>query len=104
MPIAIADMRWGIFASRARLITVANACSRMRKSLSVISVSFQKKLWRPCTHSKYETITPPALQRMSGMTNISSQRWKRITSASGVVGPFAASARMRHWSRPALRG
>ena len=55
-----------------------------------------QKACSPCTHSKYETITPPALQRMSGITKTSSQRWSRIRSASGVVGPFAASARMRH--------
>ena len=34
---------------------------------------------------------------MSGMTKISSQRSSRIRSASGVVGPLAPSARMRHF-------
>ena len=32
------------------------------------------------------------------LTNTSSQRWSRSRSASGVVGPFAPSARMRHLS------
>ncbi len=43
-----------------------------------------------CTHSKYETVTPPALQRKSGMSK--TLFLNRMSSASGVVGPFAASA------------
>src|SRR5262245_58552341 len=74
----------------------------MRKSLSVTSLSDQRNACRPCTHSKYETMTPPALQRMSGITNTSSQRWSRTRSASGVVGPLAPSARIRHLSWPAF--
>src|SRR5437016_14315155 len=31
------------------------------------SCSFQKKPWRSCTHSKYETVTPPAFARISGI-------------------------------------
>ena len=52
----------------------------------------------PPYSAEYETITLPALQRMSGITNISSQRVSRTRSASGVVGPLAASARIRHLS------
>ena len=53
---------------------------------------------RSCTHSKYDTVTPPALQRMSGMTKMSDPA--RMSSASGSVGPFAPSARMRHSAGP----
>lgn len=45
----------------------------------------------------------PELQRISGKTKISSPRVCRIASASGVVGPFAPSARTRHLSCPAFR-
>ncbi len=84
-----------IFCFRLIVSVCMNDVSRMRNSLSITSVSVQKKLCKSCTHSKYETITPPALHRMSGIMKISG-RWSRIASASGVVGPFAASARMRH--------
>src|SRR5207248_374726 len=47
-------------------------------------------------------LTPPALHRISGSTKISSRRWSRTASASGVVGPLAPSARMRHFSLRAL--
>lgn len=48
-------------------------------------------------HSKYETVTPPALMYKSGMT--SRLRDWRILSAAGVVGPFAPSAMIyRKWS------
>src|SRR5579875_2461760 len=39
---------------------------------------------------KYETVTPPELQRKSGITNTPFSA--SILSASGVVGPFASSA------------
>src|ERR1022692_4230171 len=54
------------------------------------SISVQKKPYRSCTHSKYDTVTPPALHRMSGMT--STPRANNSLSAPGVVGPLAASA------------
>src|SRR2546426_6975209 len=38
----------------------------------------------PWTHSKYETMTPPAFARMSGITV--TPRSRRIATASGVVG------------------
>src|ERR1035438_8625495 len=54
------------------------------------SISVQKKPYRSCTHSKYDTVTPPALHRMSGIT--STPRANNSLSAPGVVGPLAASA------------
>ncbi len=42
-----------------------------------------------CSHSKYETVTPPALARTSGMTSIFLAN--NILSASGVVGPLPIS-------------
>ena len=61
----------------------------MSRSFEFTSGSFQKYSWRPCTHSKYETTTPPALARMSGRT--STPLSSRISSAAGVIGPFAPS-------------
>ena len=40
----------------------------MSFSCSFTSSSFQKYSWRPWTHSKYETTTPPAFARTSGRT------------------------------------
>jgi len=42
-----------------------------------------------CTCSKYEQVTPPALAKKSGIKKIFFSLM--IASASGVVGPFAAS-------------
>jgi hypothetical protein len=42
------------------------------------------------SHSKNDTVTPPAFMYRSGMTRI--LRSIRILSAAGVVGPLAASA------------
>ena len=47
------------------------------------------KFIRFCTHSKYDVVTPPALHRISGNTGIC--LFNSILSASGVVGPLAAS-------------
>src|ERR1044071_554764 len=52
-------------------------------SRALISAASQKKFSRSWTHSKYETVTPPALARMSGTTRTPASR--RIRSASGVV-------------------
>src|SRR5260363_242283 len=60
-------------------------CSRRR----LISVSVQKKLEKSCTHSKEETVTPPAFAITSGITRMPFAF--RISSAVGVVGPLAAS-------------
>ena len=43
-----------------------NARVTMSFSFAFTSSSFQKYSWSPCTHSKYETTTPPAFARMSG--------------------------------------
>ena len=66
-----------------------NARVTMSFSFAFTSASFQKYSWRPCTHSKYDTTTPPAFARMSGRT--STPLSSRISSAAGVVGPFAPS-------------
>ena len=70
------------------------------KASSILSVSFERISSRPqnrrpmsCTHSKYETVTPPAFVRMSGRTGM--PRAARIASASIEVGPFAPSATSR---------
>jgi len=69
-------------------------------SFELTSSSLHRKCCRLCSHSKYETVTPPAFARMSGTTKI--PRSARIESASRSVGPFAASTRMRHWTRAAF--
>src|SRR5207237_9372007 len=72
----------------------------MSDSLSRISSRSQKSRPRSCTHSKYETVTPPAFARMSGTTGI--PRSPRISSASIVVGPFAPSTTSVACTRPAF--
>src|SRR5260370_22329721 len=52
---------------------------------------------RSCTHSKYEVVTPPALARISGITNTFFSA--RISSATAVVGPLAPSHRILHLIR-----
>jgi hypothetical protein len=64
------------------------------------SSSVQKKCCRLCTHSKYDTVTPPALARMSGTTKM--PRSRRISSAARSVGPFAPSTTILQRSRSAL--
>jgi hypothetical protein len=49
----------------------------MSFSFAFTSASFQKYSWRPCTHSKYETTTPPAFARMSGRTSTPLSRGSR---------------------------
>ena len=60
----------------------------------------QKKRPMSCTHSKYDTVTPPAFVRMSGSTGI--PRSRKIASASSEVGPLAPSAIMRAFTRGAF--
>src|SRR2546428_5972072 len=72
----------------------------MCSSCSFTTDSFQKYPWRSCTHSKYEVVTPPALHKISGITN--TRLSARISSAAAVVGPFAPSARIRHFTRLAF--
>src|SRR5215469_165573 len=62
----------------------------VRSRYWLTSFSVQKKPYRSCTHSKYDTVTPPALQRMFGITRM--PRSNISLSAPGVVGPLAASA------------
>ena len=65
-----------------------NARVTMSFSFAFTSSSFQKYSWSPCTHSKYETITPPAFARMSG--RIRTPFCSRISSAAGRDGPVRA--------------
>ena len=69
-------------------------------SRAFTSSSFQKYSCRPCTHSKYETTTPPALASTSGRTT--TPRSSRMSSAAGVTGPFAPSAIMRAFTSAAF--
>src|SRR2546422_901978 len=69
-------------------------------SRALIVASRQNRFCRSCTHSKYDTVTPPALHRMSGMRKTPLSL--RMRSASGLVGPFAASATIRALMRGAL--
>ena len=79
-----------VVCSLSRVAHVSlNARVTMSFSFAFTSASFQKYSWRPCTHSKYETTTPPAFARMSGRTRTPLS--SRISSAAGVTGPFAPS-------------
>ena len=78
----------------------SNARTTMSFSFAFTSYSFQKYSWRPCTHSKYETTTPPALASTSGRTR--TPRSSRISSAAGVTGPLAPSQIIRALTRGAL--
>src|SRR5216683_3139317 len=69
--------------------TSENARDRIAFSFWLTSCSDQKKDCRSCTHSKYDTVTPPALARMSGTRKM--PRSRKMASASGVVGPLAPS-------------
>src|SRR3989454_5474717 len=70
--------------------TRLNALTMMPSSFSSTSFFVQKNSDRFCTHSKYDTVTPPPLAKMSGITRM--PRLCKMSSASGVVGPFAPSA------------
>ena len=80
--------------------TRSKAVAIFSSSRDRISSRSQKKRPMSCTHSKYETVTPPAFVRMSGSTWM--PRSARISSASGDVGPFAPSARSCAWIRGAF--
>src|SRR5438270_697356 len=73
----------------------------MSFSFALTSSSFQKYSWRPCTHSKYETTTPPAFARMSGRT--STPRSSRISSAAGAVAEALDGDPQPREARPLLR-
>ncbi len=69
--------------------TASYAAPRVCTSSSSTRSAVQRNCWRFCTHSKYETVTPPALARMSGITGM--PRSFRSWSATGVMGAFAPS-------------
>src|SRR6266550_648719 len=73
-----------LVAWRSRVSHVSsNARTEMSCSFSLTSSSFQKYSWRPCTHSKYETTTPPPFASTSG--RITTPASSRMSSACGVV-------------------
>ena len=80
--------------------TRSNASIIFSASRVRISSRSQNRRPRSCTHSKYDTVTPPALARMSGTTGI--PRSAKIASASSVVGPFAPSTISFASTRPAF--
>ena len=73
--------------------TRSNASPSFSASRRRISSRSQKRRPRSCTHSKYETVTPPAFVSTSGRTGI--PRSARIASAATDVGPFAPSTTSR---------
>ena len=62
----------------------------MPPSRSFTSASDQKYPIRSCTHSKYDTVTPPAFARMSGITKIPFS--SRIGSAAAGAAPKSLDA------------
>ena len=87
-------------ASRAICRTWWKARSISSCSFWLTCSSLHMNCWMSCTHSKYDTVTPPALHSTSGMMKMS--LLARMASASGVVGPLAPSARIRQRSLAAL--
>src|SRR5574341_926748 len=87
-----APMRMSVLYFLEEAMTSASACFMTVRSFEVTSLSSQKNDCESCTHSKYDTVTPPALARISG--RIKTPFSWRIGSASGVVGALAASARI----------
>jgi hypothetical protein len=61
-----AAVRNDTLCSSATAQTPAKASRMTRSRRSLISSSVQKKLEKSCTHSKYDTVTPPALAITSG--------------------------------------
>src|SRR6187402_2500362 len=73
-----------LVAKRSRADQVSsNARTTMSFSFAFTSYSFQKYSWRPWTHSKYETTTPPAFATTSGSTR--TPRSSRISSPPGLL-------------------
>ena len=64
--------------------TRSKASFSLSTSLARISSRFQKSLPRSCTHSKYETVTPPAFVRMSGRTGSRARRESRPPRSSSA--------------------
>src|SRR5581483_10583569 len=97
MPVTRAAWRRVRSLLRESSHTRSKASLILSASFARMSSRFQKRRPRSCTHSKYETVTPPAFVRMSGSTGI--PRSAKIASASSDVGPFAPSAIMRALTR-----
>ena len=76
------------------------ASCMMRSSRLLISSSVQKKELKSCTHSKYDTVTPPALASTSGTTVMPFSASR--SSAAGMVGPLAPSTTSLALICPAL--
>src|SRR5438105_4129022 len=70
------------FRSSRVFRTSLKARERIAFSFWLTSCSDQKNDCRSCTHSKYETVTPPALARMSGTRKM--PRSRKIASARGL--------------------
>ena len=87
---------WRSFTSQR--LTKASLMMRSRRLL--ISSSVQKNELKSCTHSKYDTVTPPALASTSGTTV--TPRSASRSSAAGMVGPLAPSTIRRALIRPAF--
>src|SRR3712207_7986008 len=58
-----------LFRSSAIAVTSAKLRATIRRRRWLISSSSQKNDCKSCTHSKYETITPPALARSEEHTS-----------------------------------
>ena len=71
------------------LDTSSKALTMISRNLATTSFSVQKYFCTSWTHSKYETVTPPALARISGTTRMPLSR--SMSSASRVVGLLAPS-------------
>ena len=100
MPETSAASRRLIPSPVERLQTRSNASAIFSASFARISSRPQKRRPRSCTHSKYDTVTPPAFASTSGSTRM--PRSRRIASASTEVGPFAPSVIRRAWTRSAF--
>ena len=82
-------MRSDTFFSAAIRWMSRKALSWMASRRRLISSSPQKKLEKSCTHSKYETITPPELAITSGTRVM--PRSANTLSPALVTGPLAPS-------------
>src|SRR6185436_21174700 len=69
-PTTYAARRMSIFRSWCTAYTDWNARSISSFSFAFTSFSLQKYSCSAWTHSKYDTVTPPAFARTSGITNV----------------------------------
>ena len=104
IPATSADVRSVRFFSAETSQTRSNASFSFSASLARISSRPQKRRPRSCTHSKYETVTPPAFVRMSGRTGIARSAEDRVglerDRAVGALGdqPAPEPSRVRRRS------